>query len=197
MNYDFRRHSRDFFALGAIDAAAFNTRVTQMLMRYPAGVVQGQLNLLDSHDVSRFLSLCGEDTRRYKLAVLFLAMFPGVPSVFYGDELGFTGIEEQEYRQAMQWDSDSNMTEFFRQVMRLRCNSAVTHGDYMVSHAEKDEKIYAFKRSDGKQAVTLLLNAGDSPKSVVEDTYPAQTPFLEQGWENSCIDGYGYVVWVQ
>ncbi|MEG2501349.1 MAG: alpha-amylase family glycosyl hydrolase, partial [Oscillospiraceae bacterium] len=79
MNYDFRKNCRDFFALGTIDAYAFESRITQMLMRYPKGIVEGQLNLLDSHDVSRFLSLCDGDEHRFKLAALFLILCPGVP----------------------------------------------------------------------------------------------------------------------
>jgi glycosidase len=196
MNYDFRKHCRDFFALSAIDAASFNARTTQMLMRYPTGIVQGQLNLLDSHDVSRFLSLCGGDERRFKLAVLFLAIFPGVPSVFYGDELSVTGLEEPEYRQAMPWGSGSNMAEFFRQVMKLRRNPAVTRGDYKVLYTQKGAGVYAIERTDGTHTVTLLLNAGETSVEVDGLAFPSQTPFMERGWEISRIDGFGYALWV-
>lgn len=72
MNYDFRRNCRDFFALDRISAREFDGRVTRMNYRYPTGIVQGQLNLLDSHDVSRFLSYCQGDVRRLRLAELFL-----------------------------------------------------------------------------------------------------------------------------
>ena len=62
MNYDFRKHCCAFFAEKRIDAAAFSGRITDMLMRYRLQMLPAQLNLLDSHDVSRFLSLCGGDT---------------------------------------------------------------------------------------------------------------------------------------
>ena len=88
MNYELRRHCRRFFAEQTEDAFAFSGRCTGMLMRYRRQLVPAQLNLLDSHDVGRFLSLCGGDVRRYRLAVLFQLCFPGIPSVFYGDELG-------------------------------------------------------------------------------------------------------------
>lgn len=197
MNYDFRKNARDFFALDAIDAATFHARATQMLMRYPAGIVRGQLNLLDSHDVSRFLSLCGEDVRRLKLAVLFLAVFPGVPSVFYADELGFTGFDEPEYRQAMRWDCEGPLTDYYRRVMRLRRYSAITQGDYRVLRAEKGEALYAVARTDGTNTVTVLLNAGERPADAEGFVPPAQAPFLEHGWNAGHLDGYGYVVWVK
>lgn len=75
-----------------------------MRMRYREQSVFAQMNLLDSHDVSRFSSLCGGDEEAYELAVLFLMTFPGMPSVFYGDELGVTGLCEDDYRQAMPWE---------------------------------------------------------------------------------------------
>lgn len=103
MNYDFRKHCKRFFAEGSVDAAEFDGRVTDMRMRYRKQTVYAQLNILDSHDVSRFLSVCGEDRKKYKLAIVFQMCFPGIPSVFYGDELGVTGIREEEYRQPMPW----------------------------------------------------------------------------------------------
>lgn len=63
MNYDFRKNCRDFFGTEAINATEFNARVTKMNYRYPTGILQGQLNLLDSHDVNRFFSYCQKDIR--------------------------------------------------------------------------------------------------------------------------------------
>lgn len=197
MNYDFRKHCRDFFAWGTIDAAEFDARATQMRMRYPAGIVQGQLNLLDSHDVSRFLSLCDGDVRRFRLAVLFLAVFPGVPSVFYGDELGVMGLEEPEYRQPMPWGGGNDMTGFFRQAMELRGSPATVHGDYVVLCAETGGRVYAIARSHGTQTVTLVLNAGDTPQAVDSLALPTPSPTMAFGWEAGRIGGWGYAVWVQ
>ena len=198
MNYNFRKHCLDFFALGVTNAAFFNARTAQMLMRYPAGIVSGQLNLLDSHDVSRFLSLCGGDERRYKLAVLFLAVFPGVPSIFYGDELGVTGMEEPEIRQPMPWGGgNNNLAEFFTQALKLRRNPAVTHGDYKVLRAEEGDGVYAFRRTNGSRSITLLLNAEKASAPLGGITLPAESPDWAQGWELGRIGGLGYAVWVQ
>lgn len=95
MNYDFFKHCDLFFAEQSIDAADFAGRITNMLMRYRVQIITAQLNLLDSHDVSRFLSLCNGDTTKYKLAMIFMMTFVGVPTVFYGDELGIQGILEE------------------------------------------------------------------------------------------------------
>jgi len=78
MNYDFRRYCRRFFAEQTVDAETFDTNVSTLLLRYNENALFAQLNLLDSHDVSRFLSLCGEKTERMELAVLLQMTFPGM-----------------------------------------------------------------------------------------------------------------------
>ena len=131
MNYDFRKHCNLFFAEQSIDASDFAGRITDMLMRYRMQMTPAQMNLLDSHDVSRFLSLCGGDMRRYRLAILFMMTFVGMPTVFYGDELGVQGLSEEEYRCPMPWDNEnSTLCTFFGSGLiiyaREYCNQRVT-----------------------------------------------------------------------
>lgn len=195
MNYEFRKHCRDFFAEGSIDSAEFDARATMLRMRYPKGIVQGQLNLLDSHDVSRFLSLCGGDIRCLKLAVLFLAIFPGVPSVFYGDEHALQGIEEIEYRQAMPWnDRNTELMEFYTLAMGLRKNPAAIQGNYRVLSACKGEMVYIVERKTNEHSLVVLLNAGDTPACLAQSVPPVD-PMLSHGWKPEMIDGFGYAVW--
>lgn len=196
MNYDFRKHCRDFFALGILDAAEFSGRLTQMLIRYPRGIVQGQLNLIDSHDVSRFLSLCDGNTERLKLAVIFLAIFPGVPSVFYGDELGISGTLESEYRKAMPWGTECDLTGFYRKAMSLRKNPATVDGDYTVLYAEAGSSVYAARRSCGNQNITVVVNAGNEPSNIDLLALPKDRPFWEKGMHDGILDSFGFSIWV-
>ena len=159
MNYDFRKHCKRFFAEGSVDAAEFDGRVTDMRMRYRKQTVYAQLNILDSHDVSRFLSVCGEDRKKYKLAIIFQMCFPGIPSVFYGDELGVTGIREEEYRQPMPWGRQDELYAFFEQAIRMRKQQkALTQGDYHTLNAVAGSRFYGFERTYEKQRVMIFLN---------------------------------------
>ena len=57
----------------------------------------------------------------FSLAVLFQMTFVGMPTVFYGDELGMTGLEELNFRAPMVWDGgDRELAEFFRRLAALR-----------------------------------------------------------------------------
>lgn len=193
MNYDFRKHCKRFFAEGSIDAAEFDGRVTDMRMRYRRQTVYAQLNILDSHDVSRFLSVCGEDRRRYKLAIIFQMCFPGIPSVFYGDELGVTGIREEEYRQPMPWGRQDELYAFFEQAIRMRKQQkALTQGDYHTINAVAGSRLYGFERTYEKQRVMIFLNMEE-----VKMTCPIPENaeiLMQEGWKDNILDPYGYVV---
>lgn len=160
MNYDFRRHCRRFFALQDVDAQAFNSRVTDMLMRYRRPVAYAQLNLLDSHDVSRFLSLCNGDKAAMKLAVLFQMTFVGMPCVFYGDELGMTGVLEEEYRRPMPWgQGDCDMQAFYRQAIALRsAHPALRRGSFRLVFAQRQGGLYHYVRQCPEETIGIMLN---------------------------------------
>ncbi len=163
MNYDFRNHCRHFFAEGNIDARTFAGRCADMLMRCKRQTASVQLNILDSHDTGRFLSLCGGDTRRLKLAVLFMCCFVGMPCIFYGDELGVEGQDELDYRRAMPWqDGDLDMLRFYREVIALRrAHPALRHGELRFLRAEPGEHVLVFERKTGVERLVITINASD------------------------------------
>ena len=163
MNYDFRKHCREFFAQGNIDAEDFSARVTNMLTRYRKNLSFVQLNLLESHDVSRFLSLCNLDKKRLRLAVVFQMCFIGIPSVYYGDEQGMHGLTEDEYRLPMIWNGngDKDLFAFYKEVIYLRKeNPALRRGSYKKILA--DDKLFVFRRAYKDNIVTIALNASDA-----------------------------------
>lgn len=195
MNYDFRKHCRDFFALGAIDAPQFSARITQMLHRYPTGIIQGQLNLLDSHDVSRFLSLCSGDVRRMRLAEVFLFTAPGTPCVFYGDELGTTGISEPDYRSAMPWDiPPEDMRPLFHDLIALRNkNDTLALGTFRSVWAKGS--LYIYRREWEGKTITVALNAGLAEAPLPPLNTPDVTPTLCWTYGDGTLGPFGYAVW--
>ncbi len=195
MNYDFRKNCRDFFGLERITASEFITRIDQMHFRYPTGVVQGQLNLLDSHDVSRFLSCCGGDIRRLRLAEVFLFTAPGVPCVFYGDELGMDGREELALRGPMPWQAPpADGRDFFRQLIALRRSHPVlVYGAFRVVET-RDEGLVVFQRRDRGGAITVALNArGQGVDLRGADRWG--TVRMSYALEETTLGPYGYGIW--
>lgn len=195
MNYDFRKHCRRFFGEQSIDADDFSGRLTNMLTRYRLQLLPAQLNLLDSHDVSRFLSLCGGDVRPYRLAVLFLMSFIGMPTVFYGDELGVQGVLEEEYRAPMPWrDGDVTLRDFFRRAIAMRHELApLRRGDFKVLSAQYGSKLLVFTRGFHGQIVTVALNC--APEAA-ELPALSGTAYWVEGLESRELAGFGFAVLV-
>lgn len=197
MNYDFRKNCRDFFGLEAISAREFSARVTDMMYRYPTGILQGQLNLLDSHDVNRFLSYCRGDIRRFRLAEVFLFTSPGAPSVFYGDELGMDGNSEFTLRGPMPWNTPRHDERaFFKRLTALRRdNEALATGSFRAVYA--DEKgLMVYRRALPGQTITVALNGRNDTVSVAAHV-PSDTPALSDSFANGSLGAFGYAVFVE
>ena len=158
MNYDFRKHSREFFALREINGKQFTECILQMYLRYPKNISLGQLNLLDSHDVPRFLSLCSGDIRRYQLALVFLLLFPGVPSVFYGDEKGIEGITETEYRQAMPWDKIGDVEGLIKELIVIRKKYFQPSDEFCFRDVVENNDVICLERITKKGSIVIWLN---------------------------------------
>lgn len=160
MNYDFRKHCRDYFAQKQISADGFAYRMTDMLLRYPFQVSCGQLNLLDSHDVSRFYSLCSEDDDAWQAAFLCLCMMPGVPSIFYGDEKRISGFKENGYRKQMPWqESHEDLKCFVQDVIRIRKEYISPLDEWTVLHTDSESDFLVFERK-GKHRIRVLIHMG-------------------------------------
>lgn len=192
MNYDFRRFCGQFFAEKSIDAAEFDARITNLLMRYPRQATYAQLNLLDSHDVSRFLTVCRDDMDKMELAVLFQMTFVGMPSIFYGDEKGLTGLSEPEYRRPMEFDKDSYLEEVYRKFIAIRSEyGSLRKGEFETLLSEGDA--YGYRRYDEKGAVLVYLNNGEKDLPVPEEG----RIIISKNYMDGKLSKNGYVVFAK
>jgi len=177
MNYPFNRACLGFFggraldtqarpggfSLNQLDAPAFAREVSNLLNWYSWDVTQSQLNLLSSHDESRFLTLVNGDTRRLQLATLFQMTFPGAPSVYYGDEIGMEGGPDPDCRRAFSWNKqrwNKDLRSAFRRYIALRkAHPALRHGRYVTLYASGE--VYAFARQTEEETIIVVFNLGD------------------------------------
>ena len=66
----------------AINAQQFAARTSELLELYPKEFSYAQMNLLDSHDMPRFLSLVKGDINRLRMAYTFVLTYPGAPTIY-------------------------------------------------------------------------------------------------------------------
>ncbi len=103
---------------------------------YRAGLSHQQqlrmFNQLDSHDTARFKSLLGRDVARLPLAVVWLFCWPGVPCIYYGDEVGVDGNNDPFCRKPFPWDpalQDTVLLGLYKRMAKLRkANKALRYG---------------------------------------------------------------------
>lgn len=193
MNYDMRKHCKYFFAENSIDASEFNTRVTNMLIRYRKNMLYSQLNLLDSHDVTRFLSLCKGNIQKLKLAVLFQMTFIGAPSVLYGDEQGIDGILECEYRSPMKWNN-GDLYDFYKNAISLRNSfSILSLGEFQTIECNRNSMLYCYKRFNEEGTIYIALNSGEKQEQLPE-CLTSKRKIWSCNSDNNKIGSYGFCI---
>ncbi|MEJ2736741.1 MAG: alpha-amylase family glycosyl hydrolase [Anaerolineae bacterium] len=85
---------------------ALASAMTEVQRLYPEG---GYATFLTNHDQNRVMDELGRDPDLAKLAATALLTLPGVPFVYYGEEIGMTGSKPDELiRTPMQWSSGPN-----------------------------------------------------------------------------------------
>jgi len=146
-------------------AEAFAASVTHLLERYPTPNVQAQLNLLDSHDTARVISIFKGDRAAFRLAETFLFTYPGAPCVYYGNEIGLEGGKDPDCRRAFPWDKarwDHDLRGYLQKLAAIRqAHPALRDGGFKVLHAAGDVIVYL--RWNGDERIVVALNRGQSP----------------------------------
>jgi alpha-glucosidase len=122
-----------------------------------------QLNLLGSHDTMRIFTRFASDLARVKLAMTLLFSHAGVPSLYYGDELGMEGGPDPDCRRCMDWSGESWQRSLLQHVHALaalrRERSEWRHGAQLTLAA--GEHWIAHARFTGDAASVVCVNRGD------------------------------------
>lgn len=122
-------------------------------------------NFLDNHDVSRLKSVL-KDKRDLKLLYTLLFAMPGIPSIYYGSELGIEGDKEAYGDSVLRPYIDcfygNDLTEHIAKLGALRKNhESLTFGDF--NQIELTNEAFIFSRDNGKEQATIAINVGEKP----------------------------------
>jgi cyclomaltodextrinase len=160
---------RSYAPWPGIDGRAYAAKIDDLLRLYPWPIQLTQLNLLGSHDTSRFVSIADGDQASVRIGTLLLFTFPGAPSIYYGDEIGLTGAlpPDRWARKAFPWDHpqrwDTEALGFHKALITLRgSHPALRTGDYTSLYADPD--VYAFARTLGGSTIITAVNVAEAPR---------------------------------
>ncbi len=179
MNYPFANAIVDFFKTG--DAVKLVDTVVEITENYPAPAVRTLMNHLSTHDTVRIITklsnsfvdgqsrdwqaeqcLCGSELNiaaaRVAAAAAIQFTLPGVPSIFYGDEVGVQGYGDPFCRAFFPWDNiNEELLSVYKKLGALRQNtSCLKNAEFIPVHSEKGYVV--FMRRDETDAVVTTIN---------------------------------------
>lgn len=156
MNYPFRNCIIDYLRKND-DGSFFKETVMSIAENYPKSVLNTLMNILSTHDTERILSVlspeltpsekseCAEykmphDARecailRLRAAAFLQFVLPGMPCIYYGDELGTEGLGDPFCRGYFEWDrvDGNSLRDFYIALARVRnSNEVLKLGDVFV-----------------------------------------------------------------
>ena len=130
-----------------------------------------QFNLLGSHDTSRIRTLVGGNDALHKLAVTVLLTYPGVPSIYYGDEIGMQDHPKLDQRGCMVWDEsqwNTDLLAHYRTLIGLRRSEpALQSGSLQIVGHGADW--FAYLREGEAGSVLVIANRGSAIDDFVLD----------------------------
>lgn len=93
--------------------------------------------------------------------IAFNATIPGIPVIYYGDEIGMTGGNDPDNRRMMRFDGLSEEEQMVKEkttkLNKFRRNSmALMYGDFVPLRVE--DKVYAYLRSYFGEDVVVIFN---------------------------------------
>jgi alpha-glucosidase len=117
--------------------------------------------LLDSHDTARFRSVVGGDRKAHISAATILLTYPGVPSIFAGDEIGLEGTWGEDARRTINWDDLSTwdytlLTEFKKLIALRKERHALINGGIRWVYVSEDAMAYI--RESKKESILVYVS---------------------------------------
>ena len=164
MNYPLRAAILGYL-LGQISPADCARQILSLYENVPPAFARANMNLLGSHDKPRALSVLAdacnmEPDRKYRHPVQLtpeqyalgrkrliaawnlVCALPGMPTIYYGDEAGLTGMADPYCRRTYPWGrEDETLIAAYRSAALRRKNKVLTRGDVRIEPGEESIKI--------------------------------------------------------
>ena len=149
MNYPFRKTLLSY-TIGQCTASKCIRYLLNLYENYPREYFYSMMNLIGSHDVPRILSALGENStgeskdrsiaiKRLQMITLFQMTFPGVPSIYYGDEAGLQGLGDPFNRGTYPWGKENEkILCWYKKIIFIRnSNKALRTGEWIPIYGDK------------------------------------------------------------
>jgi glycosidase len=170
MNYPFRVAVLDLMNGSASAASGFGERLESIVQAYPWENALSHLVPIGTHDTERIRTVLGRATPKVRLAFLLQFCYPGVPCVYYGDEIGLEGGKDPASRAAFPWEEAKWDRETRGLVQKLaalrRLLPQLRRGEYKRLFEDDQTGTCAFARVLGAQTAIIVVNTSRATRNV-------------------------------
>jgi glycosidase len=183
MNYPLRTGILDFLK-GRNKGTEFAAIIDQLKSNYPETVFYGLMNFLSTHDTPRILTVLSEDETQEEgrqilyLALLLWAFLPGIPCIYYGDEIGMTGGKDPFNRMCFQPElADRTIQGFYKRILAFRkaTESLEEYVPQSYRSGNANDGFFSFHREGSHCRILAGVNAGDEPVFLPLDLREGET----------------------
>ncbi len=201
MNYPFREAIIAYIKGEPVDR--FRDRIMGILENYPKCTVDVLMNFVSTHDIERAINRfggqpCDDKSKDWmafneltpqeydrgktmlKCAMVLQYFLPGVPSIYYGDEVGLQGWKDPFNRRCFPWgNEDTDLLEYTRQLGKIRRQCGV-FAEGEMEFVILEDNIVGFSRYDartGDSVIVLLNRSGDTGLVSLRDKDLSQYSF--------------------
>ncbi len=195
MNYPFYLNLIDLLADEKIGVSRFIQNLGYMKGRLNKKCYPLMWNLIDSHDTARFLHLCN-NKQKLHLAAAFQLLMPGMPMIYYGDELAMPGANDPDCRRGMYWDEeyrDNEMLEWYKRLIQVRrTHACIVEGELAETITRDEDGTIVLIRKNTEETVALIFNCSNDTKEFNE--YAGQYNLLGESVFDGKVEGYDAAV---
>ncbi len=189
MNYPFREAIIAY--IKGEEPQRFRDRIMGILENYPKCTIDVLMNFVSTHDIERAINRfggqpCDDKSKDWmaehplapeeyargkamlKSAMVLQFFLPGVPSIYYGDEVGLQGWKDPFNRQCYPWGhEDMDLLDFTKQLSHIRRSHDVfTAGE--MEFLVLEQQVLGFSRYDAETgySVIILLNRSEETQTI-------------------------------
>ena len=128
-------------------------------------------NFTGSHDTSRLVNECGGSLRDAQMVLILNQFLPGVPALYYGDEIGLPGENDPDCRRTFPLVFSKEQKRYLSVIEPIlglrRKHRALSHGNFSV--VENRNRTMILKRQFEDCVFTVVVNAGDQDQFVTTE----------------------------
>jgi len=124
---------------------------------------------LTNHDMNRVMNTLGQDQNKYKLAAAIYLTLPGIPFIYYGEEIGMLGEKPDEnIRTPMQW-TDGYHAGFTTGTPWISINSNYHTFNVETESADMNSIFNRYKKLISVRSLKPALQEGDYLEAMADN----------------------------